>query len=143
MILMAHELISVLQQKITTTRNLSVEAIRPHLLKYASPSGSVKMNVRDVSGYLIATSNTVAISALSASAYFHGVIEFDIDVSLKNGVTYIIELASTGYTYGSSSFIGWCNDFDLRCNDVSYSASGSISAALRMELWERKQVIRG
>lgn len=140
---MAHELISVLRQTIVPTRNISVEAIRPHLLKYSTPAGSVKINVRDSGGYLIATSNTIAISALDAATYFHGVVQFDIDVSLKSGVTYIVELASTGYTYGTSSFIGWCNDFDLRCNDIGYSASGSINAALRMELWERKQVVRG
>lgn len=142
MILMAHELRTVLQQTITPSRNLNVEAIRPHLLKYASPAGSLKINIRDANGYLIKSSNTLAISAISAVAYFHGVVQFDVDVALKSGVTYIIELASTGYTYGDSAFIGWCNDFDLRCNDVAFDDDSSISAALRMEIWERKYVSR-
>jgi len=139
-IILSHELISALRQKITPTRNLSIEHIRLDLLKHNTVTGSLLVNVRDASGYLIKSSSSITIASIDAAAYFHGMIRFDINVSLKSGTTYIIELASTGYTYSTSTFVGWNNDFDLRNNDVSYSSSFGISAALRMELWERVQV---
>lgn len=139
---MAHELITVLQQEITPTKNISVEAIRPHILKYGNPAGSLIVNLKDTNGKLIKASTAVTIASISASNYFHGMVRFYLSAPLKSGVTYIIELSASGYSYAASDWIGWCNDFDLRVVDPDFSPAGGTSAPLHLELWERKVVTR-
>lgn len=135
--LVVSELITNLSQEVVATSNLNIEAIRPRLLKYGSPAGSLLLNVKDANNKKIVSSETISIASISTADYFHGLVRFYVDVSFKSGSTYIIELASTGYTYNSSHWVGWIFDYDMRVVD------GPNGAVHQLELWERKQVRRG
>lgn len=135
--LVVSELLTTLSQDIVASSNLNIEAIRPRLLKYGSPAGSLFLRVKDSGGKLIKQSETISIASISAADYFHGLVRFYIDLGLREGTTYIVELGSTGYTYNSSHWVGWIFDYDMRVVD------GPSGAVYQLELWERKTVTRG
>lgn len=142
--LIVHELSTVLDQKITTTRVCHLAHIRPHIYKHNSASGSLKVQVLDTNKKLIAESNAVAVSSVSAVAYFHGYIRFDINVSLAANTSYYIRLASTGgYSFSESNYIGWVSGHDLGKYSATYSPSSGPSAALDIEFWERRKPSKG
>lgn len=137
--IIVHELKTTLYQTVIPEENTFVEAIRPHIYKHGSPAGALKVQVQDANGYLIAESNTVNIVDLSASAYFHGHITFDINVGLRAGETYRIALVPTiGYSFSESAYIGVCNSYDLSGYTQDYvSSSGNFSAPLDIQIWRR------
>lgn len=142
--LAVHELRTELSQKITTgDKPVWVEAIRPHLYKHGSPAGALYLEVRNAQGYLIATSQPVVIADIPGLPFFHGEIDFPLETSLVANATYFVTLKGTGYSFNESAFIGWCNDFDLRKMQPSYSPSNGTRAALLLEIWERKPTKRG
>jgi len=133
-----------LSQQIRTTKDVQLEAIRPHLYVEDNPSGSLFIEVQDNNNKTIATSNAVTVSSITGgSTYFHGYVRFDILIGLRESVAYNVALKSTGYTYSPTSFVGWANDFDLRKAIASVPSPVGVSSPLDMELWERKQVMRG
>lgn len=146
--LLVHELMTTLEQQVTTNhRNILIEAIRPHIYKHANPSGSLSIKLKDLNDQTIASSNTLTISTIhttgfSSATYGHGYIKFDIDAFLRKETTYKIVLEASGYTFSESAYIGWCNGFDLGKYDSTYSPNVGFSAALDLEIWERKQVLK-
>lgn len=141
--LIAHELVTTLSQKITMSRDLMTYAIRPHLIKYGAPTGSLIISIKSESGDLLAQSSAVTVESITDEDYFHGEVRFLISNPLREGVSYNIELSSTGgYAYDFSNFIGWCNAYDLAKVGSSYSPSSGLNAPLLMEIWERKTVSR-
>jgi len=132
------------QQVRIANRDMQLEAIRPHLYVENTPAGSLFMEVQDANNKTIATSNVVSIGSIDGGAtYFHGYIRFDIKVGLRQSALYNVALKHTGYTYNASSFVGWCNDFDLKKVTANVPSPVGVSSPLDMELWERKQVMRG
>lgn len=126
-------------QEVTPTRNVNVEAIRPHLIKHANPAGSIKVQIQDNNGDLITESSPVAISDLSNSTYFHGHIRFDINASLKKDETYRIAVVGTGgYSFSESDYIGVCNSWEHSSYAASYSPATNEKAPFALEIWERK-----
>ena len=89
---------------------------------------------------VIATSETIAISTITSSLYFHGYVRFYIDALLAANTNYFIALRSTGYTFAESALVGWCSDFDLRKYPV---ASGLTDNPMDTEIWGYKSVTRG
>lgn len=142
-----YELDTTLDLKLTApSRPTFMTAVRPHLYVHLNPAGSLIMQLRDSAGTtLLATSDTVAISTITGSNYFHGYVRFDLNYGLMADTTYTFRLTSSGYTYNVNSFVGWCNDFDLR----KYSVANAIapaegySAPFDMELWEIKTIQKG
>jgi hypothetical protein len=135
---------SYLSQKITVgARDINVKHVRPHLYKHLAPAGTVSIQIRDASDVLIATSDAVTITDISAQNYFHGEVRFDVNAMLLKNTSYYIRLVSSGYTYGANAFIGWCQDFDLRKVGVDYTPAGSLNTPFLLELWELKRVDKG
>lgn len=142
--LVVHELVTELSQRIKVGgRDLQLNAVRPHLYKHRSPAGSLFLEVQDTSGRLIKATETIAISAISAATYYHGVIRFSIDLQLRATASYLLVLKSTGYSFAETGYVGWCNDYDLRLAEPDYSPAAGIHAALLWEPWIKKETNTG
>lgn len=134
------ELKSSLSQQITTgIRPIHLYAIRPHLYRHQSPAGSLTLQIQDASGGLIASSDTVAISAIGSGTYWHGDQRFLISADLEPGTIYRVALVSSGYSFSESAYIGWNTDFDLRKVSAGFTPNVGMSAALLMEIWESRE----
>lgn len=142
--LLAHELHTKLTQRITTgPKPIQVTALRPHLLRYLAPTGSLQMQIEDDTGSILQVSETIAIASLPAGNYFHGYVRFLINCALRANTTYRVSLlALSGYSFSESAWVGWCNDYDLRKVQANYSPNIGWSAALDLELWETRNAIR-
>lgn len=146
MTLIVYELITTVYQEILVgSHDIQLAACRPHLLRFGNPAGSLQMKILDVNGNYIASSDSVAISAIGsydssgslvASNYWHGYIRFLLTTQLKKATKYRLQLLSSGYTFSESAYIGWCNDFDLRKVQPTFSPSSGTAAPLDLELWE-------
>lgn len=143
--LLVHELGTSLFQQITVGSNrLDVEAIRPHLYLHASPSGSLQVQIQDTNGKIVAQSNTRTITSMKTLAYAHKFFLFSIKASLKPNETYRIALvASGGYSFSESAYVGWCNGFDSRTHLASYGVPFGTRAPLDFELWTKRLIRRG
>jgi hypothetical protein len=124
-------------QKITPAQNYNIEAIRPHLYKHNTASGSLFVTIHDTKGNLIATSNTLAISALSPSAFFHGHVTFNILASLEAGVEYLVRVNASGYTFAEAAYVGFCRDFDFHTYPTTYSVTGALASPFDIQIWAR------
>jgi len=95
------------QQKILVgSDDIHMAAVQIHILKYGSPSGSMRVNLLDSTKAKTLATSDVAISSVSGS-YFHGMVKFDLKYSLKKNTNYWIELSSTGgYSYSGSAYFG-------------------------------------
>lgn len=140
--LIVHELKAAgLIQEIKAPRNVLVEAIRPHIYRHNSPTGSLKIQILDDSDVLITESEVIDIDDIGSQDFFHGYVRFLINVGLKEGLTYKIKLVGlSGYTFSESSYIGWCNDFDLSKYLASYNPATPLNRPLDIEIWERKNI---
>lgn len=118
-----------LTQEVTPLTNLEVYAIDVGIYSEGSPAGSVFMEVQSTSGGVIATSTSRTILSLKSDTYAHGTYRFGLDVSLKANTAYHLVLATSGYSFSSSDFIGWLKDFDFVEDDVRITPA-SYSGAL-------------
>lgn len=135
--LVVHELVSSLYQEMTTTKAVMIAAIRPKLYIHGSPAGSIVIHIRGPLGNLIAESDFVSIASLKTAAYAHKYYRFDVSAFLQAGKTFRVYLASTGYTFNESAYVGWCNDFDLRKYDPAYEVATPFNSPLDLEVWTR------
>ena len=127
----------VIYQTITVgSHDIQLAAIRPHLIRYPSPSGNLWMTVRHANGQLISTSNTISIASIGSGLCWHGYQQFLVTTQLKANTSYRLQLESSGYTFSGSNYVSWCNDYDLRKVTASYSPNTAQYAALDLELWE-------
>ncbi len=144
MYLVVSELTTTIYQEILVgSRDIQLVAIRPHLMKFKTATGSLNLSIYDVNGNKISSSESIAISAISAANYWHGYQRFYISTQLKSATKYRIQLESTGgYSFSESAYIGWCGDYDLRKVPALYSPNGGTAGALDMEFWEYADVWR-
>lgn len=145
--LLVHELKTTLTQRITIGKdNIDLYAIRPYLLFYAAPAGSLKLQVRDLAGNLVAESETLSVAAIKAAipslGHDHGFVRFLITVMLRKNTQYDIVLVPTGYSFNESAYVGWCNGFDLAKVGTDYTPSAGWSSALNMEFWGTRTTAR-
>lgn len=142
--LVVFELSFPVTQKITIgNRSLQLYALRPHIYRNNFASGSLTMQVQDSTGNLIASSDTVAISAIGSNSYWHGYQRFLISAQLKAFRSYEISMTfSGGYSFAEAAYIAWANDFDLRKVPANYIPNSGINAALDLEIWEMREVVR-
>jgi hypothetical protein len=123
-----------------------VEALRPHLLKFNNPAGSLFMEIRDLSDNLLFTSESITIQSIHDAAgddYFHGPVRFLINASLAANTKYKVLLKASGYTFSELAYIGWCNGFDLAIVPDSYTPISDLDKGLILEMWERKKLSKG
>ena len=136
--LVVHELqVLGVKQLVTATKNDSIVAVRPHLLKFGSPAGSLKLQLLDANSKIISESVSITIASISSQAYFHGYVTFDFAFNVMAGQNYYIKLLGVGYTFSEGDYIGWCNDYDLRKYDATYIKNNGFYAALDVEFWDR------
>lgn len=135
--LIVHELYSELFQVVKPLKNEFIQAIRVHLYKHNNPVGSLKLEIRDNNNKVIATSNTVNISEI-AGQFYHGLITFEVSVSLQKESDYRLYLSSTGYSFAESAYIGWCNSYDQLSYESEYQNTNSLYAPMSFEIWSLK-----
>lgn len=125
-------------QEITMLQNMYLAHVRPHLFIKGSPAGTVKVQLQDENGRVIATSNSLTITALKTATYAHKYYRFDINANLIDGQIYrVAVICEGGYSYVESDFVGVCLDWDNPKVSASYINNGGVNAALDFELWER------
>lgn len=130
--LLVNELKTELVQQLSGDETRIVEAVRLKLYKHNSPAGSLFVEVRDENGGVISVSESIAISSLSESAFFHGQIRFYLNAYLKAGRSYQLALCSTGYSFSESAYVGWCLDFDF------HTYTKTTKHRHDFEIWSRK-----
>lgn len=136
--LAVNELKSYLEQKVVSKGIHNVEAIRLHLYKHNTPSGSLKVQLRTENG-LVAESSPVQISDVASSDYFHGMIRFNINLQLKKDTEYTIRLVSEdGYSFSESSYVGLCLDFDFNTYKKNPQPDYPLINSYDYEVWVRK-----
>lgn len=137
--LQVHEIDGLLYQTFKPTKNYNVEAIRPHIYKHGSPTGSLKLQILDSQNEIVAESTEVPISSISDATYFHGYVRFYINVHLKNDVEYrLVVMGTGGYSFSESAYCGACNDFDLQTLDRNYTAISNGDSSLDFQIWSRQ-----
>lgn len=134
---------SDLFQELNSTKDQCIVHIRPRLFITGNPAGSLFLQVENQNDRIIATSNTVAISAISTAAHFHGHVRFDLNVVLQQLAVYRVRLLSSGYSFAESSHVGWVSDFDDRVYGVeNENAQKDFGSPLKMEIFEAKTQFR-
>ncbi len=147
--LVVTDLDTTLTQKLTATENVIVAALRPHILIFGSPPGSLRVDIYDSSNTtLLKSSEEITITSIKSQAsitedYFHGYIRFNVDWGLSKDTEYSIRLEGvSGYTFSANDFIGWCRDFDTRKYTANYSPNTGFSSAYDMEVWRQNDNVR-
>lgn len=131
---------SPLVQSFVIEKRLIVHAVRPYLYTHNFPAGtftvSLLTSTDDVIAYKTFSSSAIYAGLGTVNAYAHAFykIEFDGGLPLVAG-TYKIKLSSSGYTYISSSYLGWVKEHeDLKVN-TTYVITGAEQNPLSFELW--------
>lgn len=139
-----HELRTELRQTRTPLDyHQKVRAIRPHLLRYGNPAGSLFLEVQNAGGDVIATSEEIDIADIGGHDFLHGYVRFFLDAYLKAGTPYYMALKASGYSFSTSDFIGWVNDYGFRTIQPTYFPNSGGHAPLDMQCWGTKTVARG
>jgi len=143
--LVVDELITTLSQTITfkAYRKYIIEAITPKLLMYNAPSGTFTLSVKDGATTLASKSFTSAdiktdLSTASNYAWLWKVLNFTENVALK-AKTYTLELSSSGYTYNSSSWLGWVKDHESIFNDREDAFVTAHENPLSFRIYEKQR----
>lgn len=118
---MSYLVVDELQTTLTQQINLKYDriyhlaGIKINILMYNAPSGTFTLSVKNAGGTTLASADFTSAdikSDLSTSdnyAYLYKAL--NIELPLKKG-SYDLVLSSSGYTYSSSSFIGWIKDYE-------------------------------
>lgn len=140
MTLIVSELRDLLFQVITPNENIQVEAIRIHLYKHNSPTGTFTLQIRDTNNRIVAASSeSFEASDFSSAAFFHGQVRFYLKAYVQKGRQYRVCLVPTGYSFSESAYLGWCNSYDLLSYNTSYEYSNDLEAPLSLEIWSFKK----
>ena len=125
-------------QPIKADKNMHVFAIRPHLYIHGSPAGTIKVQVQDANGYVVAESATQVITSLKALAHAHYYIRFDVKASLIKNISYrLAVVCGGGYSFSESAYVGVCLDWDRTKINMAYTPANSYQTPLDFEIWER------
>ncbi len=138
--IIVHELeASAIEQRLTPSKNTIVEALRPHIYRHNFPTGSLKLQILDMSDTLVGESENVDISDIGSENFFHGYVRFLINAYLAKDTTYKFQLVGEdGYTFDESAYCGWCNAYDLAKYPTPTTPLNSLHHSLDIEIWERK-----
>lgn len=140
-------LFTSLSQRITIPepKRNHVVAVRPRLLLFNNPSGSLKLAVKTTAGSelfsLTQSISDIYTNSLVGNAYAHGFFRFQFsNVSILEPGDYDIELSGSSYTYSNSAYIGWLSDYEFVTTKTSNSA---ITNPLGMEIWTWRDTMSG
>lgn len=139
--LLVTELDSTIIQTYKSLKYTQVYALRPHIYRHNFPTGSLKMQIKDMSDNLIAESEVIAIEDIGSDDFFHGYVRFEVSALLNKDQTYkFILVSGDGYSFAEGSYCGWCNGYDLGKYDPTYEPDTSFHYPLDLEVWELKKV---
>lgn len=143
MILILHELKTTLDHAMN--RNFRVGQLthfKPHLIRYASPAGSVKVQLLE-DDQVVAESASRAIAGIGEGTYWHGYVVFQLSAHLKANTRYVFRLAAADYEFSESAYLGWCNAFDLSKYRAGVDLSVGVNAPLDVETYSWQRQIKG
>ena len=116
--LLVEELKSGLVQGFTldNTKRYTVSGVYPHLLVYGNPAGSFIFQLKRNTTVLFSKSYSAAdmkaqIPTTDSYAHLFLSVIPDGDVMIDGG-DYTFVMASVGYTFSESNYIGWCRNFE-------------------------------
>lgn len=144
--IVVHELDStVVRQQLTTLdKPIYIYALRPYVFRWLSPAGTAYMEIQDSNGKLIRVSESITIASIGTGNYWHGYYRFLVSIALRAETTYYFALKTSGYTYASNAYLGWCNDFDKRnAFGSSYDGANGMTAPLGLQIWGYKALNKG
>jgi hypothetical protein len=125
----------LLYQAVIPSKSIQIAVIRPHIYIHNAPSGYLFLQILDVNNQVIVESNHVSIVTINPFGFYHGYIQFDINLYVKKNTQYRILLSSSGYTFNESAYVGWCNDYDLAKYSMDYVPVSNIYNPLDLEIW--------
>jgi len=115
--LVLKELITTLEQDINFNLNVryNIGALIPYIYMHNAPAGTFTIEL--IKSSVTIFSNTFTSVDLKASLgttdnyahVFYPIVPTDT-VQIERGI-YTVKLSSSGYTYNSSSFLGWCQQY--------------------------------
>lgn len=125
------------EQILTPTKeNSMVGAVRPHLYIHNCPGVPLQVRILSLRGSLIAESDVIDTSEITAAPFYHGYVRFLIEANLKKGTKYRFQVAALSpYTFDSDSYVGVANDYDLRKYQPNPADPPSMLAPLDIEVW--------
>lgn len=112
------ELITTLEQEFKVVTPINLCAIRPWVYSHNDPTGNFSLSIyRGVSLVKSFSFNVASLkTALNVTQpYFHGRYAIPITPFVLPRGTYNLILNSSGYTYDTNSFFGWCKDINPTC----------------------------
>jgi hypothetical protein len=125
-------------QSIKADKDMFVVALRPHLYIHGSPTGTIKVQVQDAGGKVVAESASQTITDLKTLAYAHKYALFYINANLVEDSFYrLAVVCGGGYAFSEAAYVGVCLDWDNPKTETTYSPGSGYSAALDFEIWER------
>lgn len=125
------------EQILTPTKeNSIVGAVRPHLYIHNCPGVPLQVRIVSVRGTLIAESDVIDTSEITASPFYHGYVRFLIEANLRKGTPYRFQVAALPpYSFDSDSYVGVATDFDLRKYPPNPENPPPMLAPLDIEVW--------
>lgn len=135
-----HELKAIdLVHSATTERRMIIKAIRPHIYKHLSPSGTFTMTISqngdDLGSKDFTSASIEGDGPATATNYFHGPVAliFDSPIVVNRGA-FEITLSSSGYTFSEAAYIGWIAEHENIVNNFT-STGNTLDNPLSVEIW--------
>lgn len=143
--LVVDELKTTLTQTINLNkvRRYNIAAVRPLIYMENAPSGTFTLSIKSGATTLASKSFTSAdikadLGTSDNFAYLWKNVTFDIPVKLNNGA-YTLELSSSGYSYSSSSYIGWIKEFENIFNEINGTPQDYSENPFSYQLFEYRR----
>jgi hypothetical protein len=131
--------------RIQPERNLLVRGFRPWLVRTGAPAGTIRLELRDTSGQLIAASDAMDAADVGEGDHWTGDQGFLLEAALQSGVTYVLALVGGGgYAHADAAHVGWCLDYaESRKVRLGYTEAGHDQSPYGLELWTVQEKTRG
>lgn len=140
------ELKTTLSQEFSTTNRLErfqLEAIRPILLLFNDPSGTFTLTLKEGATTLEASSLSMSTilsdGNLTAGQYHKGALRFNFTTILNKGISYTLELSSSGYTFAETSYLGWVVEHTNPLNILDGVITYDTERPYSFETWGYKR----
>jgi hypothetical protein len=131
-------------QQLTPLRDSVIYAVRPHLVKYGAPTGTLTLQILDTNNEVQFQSSPLDVTTISASNYWHGYQTFNIKAAVKKNNDFRVGLvAGGGYSFSESAYIAWANGYDLGKYAPTYPKPYGLNAPRDLEVWDYYEQKRG
>ncbi len=146
--LVLDELKTTLEQDFTLNEDsltgMRIKAIRPLLYLHNDPTGtftiSLKQGVTTIDSKALTMAEILSNANFSAGQYHWGVFNFEFDQynTIKRGLTYTIELSSSGYSFTESAYVGWIKPHEDLVNTFNEVVDIFTKNPFGYQLWGHK-----